>query len=195
MDYNYHTHTKYCHHATDEMEDYVKNAIEGGMHYLGFSEHSPFRFPDGYETTYHRIFIKDVPEYLKEANRLREAYKDKIDIKIGYEMEYYPIPVISIIDYCDIEVGIDKLSISAKLSKVEAEVFDYSLLEKYEFEAYGIEHYLDDFYSKGSTIDEFINRVKVSNEQEIGFSFIFDDLDEDGVYAFVEFLIRNKFFY
>lgn len=110
-------------------------------------------------------------------------------------MEYYPIPVISIIDYCDIEVGIDKLSISAKLSKVEAEVFDYSLLEKYEFEAYGVEHYLDDFYSKGSTIDEFINRVKVSNEQEIGFSFIFDDLDEDGVYAFVEFLIRNKFFY
>ncbi len=91
MDYNYHTHTKYCHHATDEMEDYVKNAIEGGMHYLGFSEHSPFRFPDGYETTYHRIFIKDVPEYLKEANRLREAYKDKIDIKIGYEMEYYPL--------------------------------------------------------------------------------------------------------
>ena len=113
----------------------------------------------------------------------------------NYEMEYYPIPVISIIDYCDIEVGIDKLSISAKLSKVEAEVFDYSLLEKYEFEAYGVEHYLDDFYLKGSTIDEFINRVKVSNEQEIGFSFIFDDLDEDGVYAFVEFLIRNKFFY
>ncbi len=91
MDYNYHTHTKYCHHATDEMEDYVKYAIAGDINYLGFSEHSPFRFPDGYETTYHRIFIKDVPAYLQEANRLREVYKNQIDLKIGYEMEYYPL--------------------------------------------------------------------------------------------------------
>ncbi|MBQ7792085.1 MAG: hypothetical protein IJ367_01145, partial [Clostridia bacterium] len=58
---------------------------------LGFSEHAPFRFPDGYETTYHRIFIADVPTYLAEANRLREKYQSQIDIKIGYELEYYPL--------------------------------------------------------------------------------------------------------
>lgn len=91
MNYNYHTHTKYCHHATGEMEDYVTCAVNHGIRHLGFSEHSPFRFPDGYETTYHRIFIADVPEYLKEANRLREAYQEQIDLKIGYEMEFYPL--------------------------------------------------------------------------------------------------------
>lgn len=91
MDYNYHTHTKYCNHATGEMEDYVKQAIAGGIRYMGFSEHSPFRFPDGFETAYHRIFIKDVPTYLQECHRLKELYKEKIDLKIGYEMEYYPL--------------------------------------------------------------------------------------------------------
>ncbi len=91
MDYNYHAHTKYCNHATGEMEDYVKQAIAGGIKFMGFSEHSPFRFPDGFETAYHRIFIKDVPTYLAECNRLKEVYKDDLDLKIGYEMEYYPL--------------------------------------------------------------------------------------------------------
>lgn len=91
MDYNYHTHTKYCHHATGEMEEYVTVAIQNGMHYLGFSEHSPFRFPDGCEASCHRIFIADVAAYLEEANRLRDKYQNQIDLKIGYEMEYYPL--------------------------------------------------------------------------------------------------------
>ena len=112
-----------------------------------------------------------------------------------YEMEYYPIPVISIIDCCDIEIGLGKISISTKLSKFDAETFDYSLIEKYEFEAYGVENYLEDYYTKGSTINEFVHRVKESNEQHIGFSFIFDDVDEDSVCAFVDLLFNNKFFY
>ena len=91
MNYNYHTHTKYCHHASGEMEEYVKRSIENGIRYLGFSEHLPFRFPDGREASFYRIDLENVPIYLKEANRLREKYKDQIDIKIGYEMEYYPL--------------------------------------------------------------------------------------------------------
>ena len=91
MDYNYHTHTKYCNHATGEMEAYVKQAIAGGIRYMGFSEHSPFRFPDGFETAYHRIFIKDVPAYLAECYRLKDVYQEELDLKIGYEMEYYPL--------------------------------------------------------------------------------------------------------
>ena len=91
MDYNYHTHTKYCHHASGEMEEYVKRSIENGIRHLGFSEHLPFSFPDGGESSFYRIYLADVPTYLKEANRLREVYKNQIDIKIGYEMEYYPL--------------------------------------------------------------------------------------------------------
>ncbi len=88
MDYNYHTHTKYCRHGYDEMEDYVKNSITNGIRFMGFSEHSPFIFPDGYQSHY-RILTECVPEYLAECKRLREKYQNKLDLKIGYEMEYY----------------------------------------------------------------------------------------------------------
>ena len=113
----------------------------------------------------------------------------------NYEIEYYPIPVISIIGCCDIEVGIDKISISTKLSRNVAETFDYSLLKKYEFEAYGVENYLDDYYTNGMSMDDFKQKIKASNEQAIGFSFLFDELDENGVYTFVDFLVKNRFFY
>ncbi|MBR3841535.1 MAG: hypothetical protein IKM20_10395 [Erysipelotrichales bacterium] len=112
-----------------------------------------------------------------------------------YEFAFYPIPVISIVDYCDIEVDIDTISISTKLSRNQAEVFDYSLLEEYYFEAYGVENYLDDYYTKDSTIDEFIERIKTSNEQNIAFSFLLDNVNSDELYTFVEFLVKNGFFY
>lgn len=89
MNYNYHTHTYLCSHATGTMEEYIKRAIDGGIKYMGFSEHAPFAFPDGFESWY-RLQLKDVETYFEEANRLRDKYKDLIDIKIGFELEYYP---------------------------------------------------------------------------------------------------------
>ena len=44
-------------------------------------------------------------------------------------------------------------------------------------------------------MDDFKQKIKVSNEQAIGFSFLFDELDENGVYTFVDFLVKNRFFY
>ncbi len=88
MDYNYHAHTKYCRHASDEIEEYVQKSIENGIKFMGFSEHVPFIFPDGFESHY-RILTECVPAYLAECKRLREKYRDKLDLKIGYEMEYY----------------------------------------------------------------------------------------------------------
>lgn len=89
MNYNYHTHTKRCGHASGEVENYIKRAIEGGIEYMGFSDHIPFIFPDGYES-YYRVPFLEVEEYFSEISALREKYKNKIDIKIGFEMEYYP---------------------------------------------------------------------------------------------------------
>lgn len=89
MNYNYHTHTKYCHHAKDEIEEYIKRAIDGGILYMGFSDHIPLKFDDGFESSY-RISTAEVGEYYSKVNELREKYKERIDIKIGFEMEYYP---------------------------------------------------------------------------------------------------------
>lgn len=90
MIYNYHTHTWRCSHATGTEEEYIKRAIECGIKYMGFSDHAPFVFPDGYESGY-RIPMRDVKCYIDELRLLREKYKSQIDIKIGFEMEYYPL--------------------------------------------------------------------------------------------------------
>ncbi len=89
MNYNYHTHTPRCRHAKGTPEEYVIRAIESGMEYFGFSDHLPFMFPQGYES-YYRIPIAEAKEYVFEILHLKEKYKDKIEIKMGFEMEYYP---------------------------------------------------------------------------------------------------------
>ena len=90
MNYNFHTHTYRCSHAYGTEEEYIKKAIEGGIKQLGFSDHLPFRFPDGYES-YFRIPVVLVEDYFKTLTALREKYKDEIEIHIGFEMEYYPL--------------------------------------------------------------------------------------------------------
>ena len=89
MDYNYHTHTVYCGHATDSAEDYIHCAIEGGIRYMGFSDHAPFRYPDGFESTL-RVPTAQGKNYFEELSALREKYKNQIKLHIGFELEYYP---------------------------------------------------------------------------------------------------------
>lgn len=90
MNYNYHAHTFRCSHATGTPEEQIKFAIEHGVKYMGFSEHAPYLFPDGYESWY-RLQTKDIDDYFSELYALREKYKDQIEIKIGFELEYYPL--------------------------------------------------------------------------------------------------------
>lgn len=89
MDYNFHTHTVRCRHAIGTEEEYIAEAIKGGIKYLGFSEHMPFAFSDGYEGK-SRVPVSEAEEYVSTLCRLREKYKNDIEIKIGFEMEYYP---------------------------------------------------------------------------------------------------------
>jgi len=88
VDYNYHTHTVLCHHATGTPEEYIQNALEHGIRYMGFSEHLPFRFPDGSESDY-RVSTEEGKDYCVEICKLKEQYKDKMDLAVGFEMEYY----------------------------------------------------------------------------------------------------------
>ena len=88
MDYNYHTHTSRCSHASGSMEEYVLRAIEGGIKYMGFSDHMPFMYPDGKEAGF-RVPIAQAKEYVAEAIGLREKYRDCTNINVGFEMEYY----------------------------------------------------------------------------------------------------------
>lgn len=88
MNYNYHTHTSRCGHASGDDEEYIKCAIEAGIKHLGFSDHAPFIFPDGFESNW-RVPLSLAEDYVSNLDSLRKKYSDQIEISIGFEMEYY----------------------------------------------------------------------------------------------------------
>lgn len=88
MNYNFHTHTYHCHHASGTPEEYVLRAIENGITEMGFSDHFPLQFEDGTENLA-RVPVSEVYIHREEILYLREKYRDKITIRFGFEMEYY----------------------------------------------------------------------------------------------------------
>lgn len=86
---NYHTHTPRCHHALGAEEDYVNYAIHGGLKILGFSDHSPYRFPDNYYSRI-RMAPEELEDYCTTILGLKERYVNQIELHIGLEAEYYP---------------------------------------------------------------------------------------------------------
>lgn len=87
---NYHTHTSRCGHASGREEEYILRAIENGIRIMGFSDHLPFRFPDGHQSSF-RVPLEQAEAYRTALSELREKYRDQITIYIGFEMEYYPL--------------------------------------------------------------------------------------------------------
>lgn len=86
---NYHTHTFRNHHAVGTEREYIEAAIDCGLQTLGFSEHAPYQFPDGYVSGYH-MFPEDLDDYIRTFVSLKEEYAGQIELLIGYEAEYYP---------------------------------------------------------------------------------------------------------
>lgn len=84
MLYNFHTHSKYD-DGKEPLEAYVTAAIEKGLAALGFSGHQPIPFDNEWS-----LPSRALPEYLAEARRLKEQYKNEINIYIGLEMDYIP---------------------------------------------------------------------------------------------------------
>ena len=86
---NYHSHTARCGHAWGTDDEFVQAAIDNGFTVLGFSEHSPWPFVDGYQEidTRQRITMEELDGYLADMQALKEKYAGQIDIKIGLECE------------------------------------------------------------------------------------------------------------
>lgn len=86
---NYHTHTWRCNHATGREEDYVRNAIDRKFEILGFSDHTPYVFRDGYYSHF-RMRMDQFEDYCSIVRLLQKKYADRIEIPLGLEVEYYP---------------------------------------------------------------------------------------------------------
>lgn len=82
---NYHTHTYRCGHAVGTDREYAENALKSGIKILGFSDHAPFTFSDGW-----RVPKKLEEDYFSSIKSLKKEFKDKLEIHVGVEMEYYP---------------------------------------------------------------------------------------------------------
>lgn len=90
---SYHSHSgQFCHHAKGSLEDVIKSAIAKGFKVYGLSEHMPRYDPKHLYPEEHGIEPHDLVRmfhaYVLEARRLREEYKDDIEILIGLETEF-----------------------------------------------------------------------------------------------------------
>ncbi len=89
MKANYHTHTVRCMHASGTEREYIETAIKNGFKILGFSDHVPQPYPDDFKSTI-RMTMDELPGYIDTLEKLRDEYRDRIDILIGFEVEYFP---------------------------------------------------------------------------------------------------------
>ncbi len=88
MKYNYHTHTRLCHHASGSNEEFVLAAIEAGFDEIGFADHSAWPFENFVSGM--RMTAEELPLYCESIKALKEKHKNKISIKLGLECEYFP---------------------------------------------------------------------------------------------------------
>jgi histidinol-phosphatase (PHP family) len=86
---NYHTHTFRCKHAHGEDREYVEAAIRAGMKVLGFSDHCPWVFDDGYISGI-RMIPEELDDYFDAIAAVKKEYADDIAIYTGFESEYIP---------------------------------------------------------------------------------------------------------
>ena len=82
-----HVHTKLCHHAKGEMEEYVLAAINTGLRKLIFLEHLEVGI-NYFESTW--LTEEDFNYYHDEGKRLQEEYQGRIEIGLGIEVGYNP---------------------------------------------------------------------------------------------------------
>lgn len=86
---NYHTHTWRCKHAEGLEADYAAQALTAGLQTLGFSDHTPYPFPNGY-VSFFRMAPDQAEDYFESLSVLRESYRGRLQILLGVEAEYYP---------------------------------------------------------------------------------------------------------
>ena len=89
--FNYHSHTYRCGHADLDMkdEDYIKEYIEMGFEKIAFTDHCPEKNKIDKRPNI-RMEYEQKNEYIDTIKKLKEKYKNKIKIEVGYEIEYIP---------------------------------------------------------------------------------------------------------
>lgn len=85
--YDSHMHTPLCKHAWGEPEEYAQQALKAGLKGIIFTCHCPM--PNGFWPTV-RMSESEFDTYVALVQRAAEAFKGKLDIRLGIESEYFP---------------------------------------------------------------------------------------------------------
>jgi len=81
-----HTHTTFC-DGENDIETMCKYAYKKKLFALGFSAHAPLRKYLG-DKSWWTIKEERVPEYIKEVQAAKERWHDKLNIYLGFEVDY-----------------------------------------------------------------------------------------------------------
>lgn len=111
-----------------------------------------------------------------------------------YSPDYFPIPVISVAGLCDVEINIDAISVTAKLTRSDAITKDLDRLGL-PYEAYGVEDWLKSFRTADTSPEQMRRAIAESSEKEIFFGFSLIDGEPDAVVEFVKLLQKQGFYY
>ena len=89
LTHNYHMHTARCGHAIGTDRQYIEQSIQAGYETVGFSDHTPYPFTNGYRSRT-RMACKQLDDYVESVLRLQRTYRSDLRILLGLEVEYYP---------------------------------------------------------------------------------------------------------
>lgn len=78
---DFHLHTSFSEDSDTPMESMIRASIELGLKTICFTEHFDMDYPKQYGT-----FLVDLEAYSAELFRLRELYKNEIEVLFGVEM-------------------------------------------------------------------------------------------------------------
>lgn len=133
---NFHTHTPRCNHAVGTEQEYIAQAKLAGLTELGFSDHTPYLFPQSYYSHF-RMKPEELAGYVASLKSLREENRSWLTMHIGVEAEYYPKFFDATVDFLR-ENGIEYMLLGQHFTGSELDgtytyqpTDDTALLEQY----------------------------------------------------------------
>ena len=80
-----HNHTPRCNHAEGSLDAFIQSALKKGIEIFGFADHAPMDFDGKY-----RMGFDEMQEYESEVRDAAERYRGRIEILLGYEVDWLP---------------------------------------------------------------------------------------------------------